>query len=59
MPRGTITLRKLLDPQLNVNVWTKNTDGIWNPDEHDSGFALFDTVNPYPLFLMAHIKSEQ
>lgn len=50
MPRGTITLRKLIDPNLNVNVWSKNDEGIWTPNNNDNGFSLFDTVSPYPLF---------
>lgn len=54
--RGTITLRKLIDPMLNVNVWSKNETNEFIPNENNSGFSLFDNTNVYPLFFDGTFK---
>lgn len=45
-----VTLRRLLIPESNINKWYRDENGVYVPESHNSGFTLFDTVNPYPLF---------
>lgn len=44
----TITLRKLINSYTNVNIWTEN-NGVYEPEQYNSGFELFDNVDKYPL----------
>ena len=48
--QGTITLRKLINSNLNINVWKKSANGEFVPTANESGFNLFDNINKYPLF---------
>lgn len=50
MWKTPITLRRLLDPACNINVWERDENGVYVPVETSTGFVLFSTSNPYPLF---------
>lgn len=49
MRQTTMTLRKLLKNNANIAGWEK-VNGFWIPSANETGFTLFDTSTPYPLF---------
>lgn len=48
MSKIPITLRRLIKPSTNINFWFPHGDD-WYRESNDTGFELFDNINPYPL----------
>lgn len=56
MWKTPLTLRRLLDPKSNINVWEKDENGVYVPVETSTGFTLFSTSPAYPLFFDGSYK---